>query len=477
MNRFRASIILIAFLLVGSSAFFLISCRKNALDGMIVFTQVSRKSEDNKNIKGNAWRYIPQARIVAMDPSKPNKSIKVLTSDYYSALSPEISCDGKHLLFAGQLKQNDPWQIWEMNLINSKVKQITSSLDNCTDPAYLPLGQMVFSKYLPDDSLKSENSLFVGNLDGSDIKRITFNPHTYFASTVLKDGRILSISRKVYPETGNASLKVMRPDGTKYELFYQGPSGSTIIGRCWETLNNKILFIESDSEGKQKSNIIAINYNRPLHSREDLTSNIQGDFLSVFPKKSGKFLVSYRRSDSDPFALFEFDPEKKDLGEALYNNNDYDVLETVEVRVHQRTRKLPSEVHMDIKTGLIVCQDVNLLDTQLSGTSLSMTKISDIEIIGIDSSLGVVQTEEDGSFYLKIIADKPFQIRTLDKDGHVTQKCDWLWLRPNERRGCVGCHEDHELAPGNRIPLAVKKSPVSVPVHISKIKEIYIDTE
>ncbi len=477
MKSLRTSLIIITVLLIALSGFLLPSCGRKSLEGMIIFTEVSRKQEGDNNGNGNYGRYITGSRIMAMDPAHPEKSVKILTSGYYSARSPEISCDGKHLLFTGQLKENDPWQIWEMNLTNSKIKQITSSKDNCTDPAYLPLGQMVFSKFLKNDSLKSGHSLFVGNLDGSEIKRITFNPHTYISSTVLKDGRILSLSRRVYPDAGSASLMVMRPDGTKYELFYQGNSGSTIAGRSWETMNNKILFIESDSSGNIGGNVIAVSYNTPLHSRENITSGIQGDFQSVFPEKSGRLLVSYRPSHSGCFALYELDPEKKAMGNVLYTDNDFDVLEAVEVSVHERTRKLPSEVHMDIKTGLIVCQDVNLSDPQLQSLSMALPAASSLEIMGIDSSLGVIDPEKDGSFYLKIIADKPFRIRSLDNQGHVMQECDWLWLRPNERRGCVGCHEDHDLVPENRIPLAVRKSPKSVPVHVSKIKEKFIDTE
>ncbi len=477
MNRLRAGLILIAFVLICSSGILLISCRKASFDGMIIFTEVSRKPENNRYVNENTGRYIPGSRISVIDPSNPGKSAKVLTSDYFSARSPEISCDGRHMLFTGQLKENDPWQIWEMNLASLKVRQITSSNDNCTDPAYLPLGQIVFSKFLPDDSLKSEHSLFTGNLDGSDFKRITYNPHTYLASTVLNDGRILSVSRRVYPDAGNTALMVMRPDGTKYELFYQGTAGSTVTGRCWETMNKKIFFIETDSTTQRGSHIIAINYNRPLHSGENLTSGTEGEFQSVFPEQSGKLLVSFRRSAADCFSLAEFDPEKKEPGKTIYNNSGYDVLEAVEVRVHQRTRKLPSEVHTDIKTGLIVCQNVNLQDPRLPVWSPSIPETTKIEIMGLDSSLGIVQTEKDGSFYLKIIADKPFKIRSLDNEGHVIEECDWLWLRPNERRGCVGCHEDHELVPENRIPLAVKKSPTSVPVHISSIKEKLIDTE
>jgi hypothetical protein len=66
----------------------------------------------------------------------------------------------------------------------------------------------------------------------------------------------------------------------------------------------------------------------------------------------------------------------------------------------------------------------------------------------------------------------------LDENGKVMdQSCEWMWIRPNERRGCVGCHENHEQTPENRIPMAVKKLPVIVPVHLEKLKEKTISLE
>ena len=53
----------------------------------------------------------------------------------------------------------------------------------------------------------------------------------------------------------------------------------------------------------------------------------------------------------------------------------------------------------------------------------------------------------------------------------------WIWLRPNERRGCIGCHEDHEMVPENRVPLAVKTSPVNIPMHINKVVEKKVSLE
>ena len=326
--------------------------------------------------------------------------------------------------------------------------------------------------------MKSEHSLYTCNLDGSDIKQITFNPHAYFASTVLKDGRVLTISQQLFPDQGDQIFLILRPDGTKAEMFYKGMEGSTLISCGSETMNGKIVFIESKKGNHGEANIISINYNRPLYSRINLTSGIKGDFHSVFPLQSGRLLVSFRPSEAARYALYEFDPENKVLGKPVYNNTDYNVLEAVVIEKHTSPKNLPSEVDLEVKTGLLLCQDINTLEIQSSVNSSSLPKAFKIEVLGIDSTLGVVQVEKDGSFYLKVIADTPFQIQTIDEDGRVLHgPCGWIWLRPNERRGCVGCHEDHELVPDNTLLLAVKKSPVIIPVHLSRVKEKEISLE
>lgn len=448
------------------------------MDGKIIFTQVAGKVQDINYVTGDSWRYISQARIVALDPDKPGGSLKVLTEGFHSARSPEISYDSKCMLFAAQHNQNDPWQIWEMNLGDSKIRQVTSSVENCTDPAYLPGGRLVFSKLTINDTVKTGHSLYTCNLDGSDIKQITFNPHTYFASTVLKDGRVLTVSRQLYPDQEDPVLLVLRPDGTKAEMFYKGIESSILFSRGWETMNGKIVFIESDKGSQNGGNVVTINYNRPLHSRVNLTSEIKGSFYSVSPLISGKLLVSYRPSDSDRYAIYEYDPENRVLGQAISTNEDYDGLEVVIVEKHDRPKKLPSEVDMGMKTGLVFCQDINVFETQSSVSGSSFPGVGRIEVLGIDSTLGVVQVEKDGSFYLKVIADTPFQIQTIDEDGRVLHgPCGWIWLRPNERRGCAGCHEDPELVPDNRLSLAVKKLPVIIPVHVLKVNEKEVTLE
>ena len=477
MNNHRSTIVFLFIMATGISSLFLTSCREKLKEASIVITRTAGKIENSNFSAASSRKYILRSEIVAIEPGKPDPSPKLLTSSFYSARSPEISSDGHFMIFAGQKNEGDTWQIWETDLGNLKTRQLTKLKTDCTDPAYLPLGRFLFTSHSATDSLKANESIFTSNIDGSDQKRITYNPGMYVASNVLRDGRILTIGMQEFPETGHQKFMVMRPDGTKSELFYKGSEGSELSGRGLETDNGRIVFIESVKSNPDKGNLISVSYNRPMHSRLNLSSEIEGDFRAVCPQPSGKLLVSFRKTTNDRYALYEFDPENKSLGKPIYSNNEFDVLEVVDAVKHIRSRKLPSEVNAVIKTGLIMCQDVNVEDNPAKISGVMLKKISKVEIMGIDSSLGVFKPSGDGSFYLKVIADKPFQIRTLDEMGNVIRKCDWIWLRPNERRGCVGCHEDQDIVPDNRIPLAVRKAPVGIPVHINKIKDKMIDTE
>ena len=113
-------------------------------------------------------------------------------------------------------------------------------------------------------------------------------------------------------------------------------------------------------------------------------------------------------------------------------------------------------------TGLLLCQDIHLSRI----VDASDKKSNLVQVWGRDGLMGEVQAEEDGSFYLKIAADIPIQIRNVDRDGKTIRgPSAWIWLRPNERRGCVGCHADPELVPENRVPMAVNKPPVEIPAN------------
>ena len=457
MNMKRLNII--SFLLLIFSGFFLNSCKDSSIESMMVITETQGNLNDHDYLAGDSWRFITKSRIVALDYKNLNNKERILTKDFYSACAPDISYDGKYMLFSGQKKEKDVWQIWEMNLENFEVQQITSSNKNCIDPVYLPGKRLLFSEYTDDDAVSKKGyMLFTSNLDGTDMNQITFNPNTYFASTIMKDGRILAITRQIYPNQTEAVFMALRPDGTKHKLFYKGVKGTEIHSGGREMENGKVYFIENDKNNKH---IISVSYNRPLYSRIDISSGIDGDFYSVSSLEEGKLLTTYRSSTDKQYALYEFEEQNKALGKLIYKNENYNVIDAIVVKKHKRPRNLPSELNMSKNTGIIVCQDINFTDMRSVQDSLSTKKAVQIEVLGINSSLGKVHTEKDGSFYLKMLADTPFRIQTINTKGEVVNgPGSWIYLRPNERLGCVGCHEDNEQVPMNQQPLAVRKDPI-----------------
>ena len=73
-------------------------------------------------------------------------------------------------------------------------------------------------------------------------------------------------------------------------------------------------------------------------------------------------------------------------------------------------------------------------------------------------SLGEAPVEKDGSFFVNITGNIPFYIELLDQDRKTLHSMEsWIWIRSKSQRGCIGCHENKELAPQNRATDALLK--------------------
>lgn len=464
-----------SFSFAGLCTLLLFSCKSEIQEGMLIVTlsPASNTSSDFSNGKG--WRYISGSQIATVDPKRPSSEV-ILTKDFFSACSPDLSWDGRHLLFAGQKDVHDSWQIWEMDIEKNTFHKVTNTDRNCTDPVYLPLNQLVYSMEVTDDSLGTRHELFTAFMDGNDTKQITFSPQNYFGSVVLMDGRVVSIVRQILPEQKDPSYVVMRHDGTKADPFYNGNAGCILVNRIRERNHDRLFFVETDTL-KNQSDILSINYNRPFSSKKNHSSNISGSFNAVFPSSSNQLWVSCSM-ENQPFAIYEFDVTREKLGKPIYSKDQMDVVDVIEIQKHDRPKKLPSEVDMGVKTGLLVCLDLNYSAQQVLHPSVDFRKADRIEVLGINSSYGIVQAEKDGSIYLKVMADTPFRIQTLDQNGKVVLgPGNWMWLRPNERRGMVSFYDNPELAPENIVPLAIKKDPVIIPVVITEVLEKEVELE
>ncbi len=439
-----------------------VSCSNQSLDGMVVAVALAPGN-------GNS---LESASLIAVDPDQPGETAKVISKKFNSACAPSVSHDGRYLLFSGKVKPEDPWQIWLMDLRRNSTSQITQLPEDCMDPAFLPEGRILFSSRA---SAKGGDitALFKCNRDGSELQQLTFHPHVDRASSILQDGRILYTSSQQFPEVTPPLFLVMRPDGTKSELFYRGERATFPTTRGTESEKGMVYFIESDSATGQ-GKPVAINQNRPLFSRIELSEGEKGDFHSVIPFGPSMCLVSYRENTGEPYAIRSLNVNDRQVGPALYQGEG-DVIDPVWIRMMERPRKLPSEVNTNNPTGLLMSGDINHSMLPVNGAAIGDTAADRIQVWGLEGILGEVETAEDGSFYLKADADTPIRFLTLNRQGEVLRgPSDWIWLRPNERRGCVGCHANPEISPENRVPRAVKQPPVivsSTQKEISKLEE------
>lgn len=86
-----------------------------------------------------------------------------------------------------------------------------------------------------------------------------------------------------------------------------------------------------------------------------------------------------------------------------------------------------------------------------------------VRFLGPAGPIGAVPLAGDGSFHVRVPADTPIRIEALAADGSVVAaEHAPIWLRGNETRGCVGCHDDVETAPPNVRPAAIRSGPLDL---------------
>ncbi|MFH1921910.1 MAG: NPCBM/NEW2 domain-containing protein, partial [Planctomycetota bacterium] len=119
------------------------------------------------------------------------------------------------------------YHIYEINVDGTDLRQLTFGPKNDCEPFYLPNGQIGFTSdrsehYVMCGGNRHSPTLFVMNGDGSGVRQLSFNMFNDFTPSVLPDGRIL-YGRWEYNERSVTALHnpfTMNPDGTMVAPFY-----------------------------------------------------------------------------------------------------------------------------------------------------------------------------------------------------------------------------------------------------------------
>jgi len=429
----------------------------------------------------------------------PDAAVQVLAADFHSACDPALSFDGTRLLFAGKQTASDNWNIYEMALDGSSIRRITRDLGDCRCPGYQsslytlkPVGVPSVPEYhltfvagagtVNEYGGSQATSLYSCKLDGTAVRRLTYNLSSDWDPCILPDGRLVFASwqraRLDDGLGGYIGLFGVNIDGSDYAGFTTG-QGKRIQQMPCVTSRGLVVFVEAETVGWDGAGSLgSVTLRRPLHSYRSLTSPEQGLFHCPSPLPDGRLLVSRRSNDdSDTHGVYLFDPDGGPI-ELVYDDPQWHDIQANAIYARPepdgRSTAVPEDPEASARTGKFYCLNVYTSDLQpawLPGGSVKRLRVlegvpagmeADTAVRGIPPLvqrriLGDVPVEKDGSFNIEIPANTPIELQILDAEGMALRSCGWIWAKDYARQGCIGCHEDPELTPENLMVEAVKR--------------------
>ncbi len=182
---------------------------------------------------------------------------------------------------------------------------------------------------------------------------------------------------------------------------------------------------------------------------------------------SGQWLVSARNTHRGDYALKSWQPNlsSETAGSplntvlALPGEN---LVEPVLLTSRERPKQHPSALH-DWNYANLLALDVRQSRGGDLKTTPAKVRLETQDATGHAVVLGASPVESDGSFFVKVPADRPIRFLLVDEKGTVVrQEHGWFWIRRGEQRICVGCHTGPERAAENNVPAVLLRSTTPV---------------
>ncbi len=473
----------------------------------IVFTQIvpNIKAQFHTN-----WNdYLEGSSIAVLSATG---AVKILTAGFHSAADPDVSWDGKKILFAAEKNAGDRWQIYEMNADGTGTRQIVATSRSCRQPVYQ---SMIF--YLDDPGpvpqisfvaetfpMQDEGepgyaawNLFSVRFDGSGLRQLTYNPGRDRDPVMNEDGRLLysSVQRHslAWGPAGRMVLLGVNLDGSDGAMF-AGDEGRKFKRMPAVTPSREVVFVESDKpEFDGAGNLASVSLRRNLHSYKELTKPADGLYVSPSLLTDDEILVSKRPANRlEPYAIYRFDL-KTNREVKVYGDPQHHALQARMLAPHPMPVGRSSVVDEKEPTGKLFNLSVFTSDLPKSaGYDSNLVKrvrvlegvehreksrAGDLSPYLVKRVLGEFDIEADGSFHAQIPANIPIQIQTLDANGLALRTCAWIWVKNKAKRGCIGCHEDGELSPENVFADAVGKPPHELTGPVEQRREVRFERD
>lgn len=409
-------------------------------------------------------RFPQGSRLVRLE-SGASRDVVSLTPDFFAAADPQVSFDGKKILFAGLKQSEGRWQIWEMNTDGSGERQITRCEADCLRPAYLARESIVFTEVRTEQG-RPRSQVLLARLDSPEAHPITFGPGNFQVETVLKDGRILvSAASPLVPGLeGSSGLYTLRHDGSGLASFRCEHQQPALRAQAAELDDGSLVFVKNTGKHEKAGGELAMIRPGALHNS---TLRPLAPVAWSPARLAGERLLVARKNPQAPaspekFSLYTYDAARGAFGGLIYQDPKLSSVQAVPVAAHATPRWYWSTLKPESQEGYFICLDsyhsVDAPHGRLAANIARVRVWMFEEAAGQARILGEAPVESDGSFFIAVPADRPVRFELLDPAGKVIHaQQSWIWSRPGEERGCVGCHEDKSVAPTNRWPLTLRR--------------------
>ncbi len=499
------------------------------------FTQLLLIDQPYPNRGGPEWRHeaihrlghraVPGGRLLVLDGLHPDDQVRQLFPPKPGSFwRPELSFDGKRVLFCFKPHDDKSFHLYEINLDGGGFRQLTDTDYDDIDPIYLPDGHIMFTTTRGNTYVRCGPYIYSYVLarcdaDGRNVYLVSTNSEPDFVPSLLQDGRV-AYSRWEYSDKDQnrvQSLWTTNQDGTGTAVLWGNQSiwpdhlaeprpipGS---GRVMFTgvghhnwFNGSVGIVDPRQGTNFPRGLIRVTWDLPwgevgrspadrCESPHYHASGRYTGYLGAYPISEEDFLVSAKGKD-DKFRVYLMDVHgnRELIYEGMHNAwyaipvkprpsppHRPDLVDWPGTGKDRKPKRPGVFYNADVYQGVpellrgrvkylrVFQQDAKTYSTWKKTFAFSGPPVSAVQTEAVKRIVSVVPVEVDGSAYFEAPAGESLYFQLLDEHYRALHTMrSFSGVLPGERRSCIGCHQMHSAAPPVESGIALRRPPTAV---------------